>query len=158
VGDKGDTGTKGTKGEVGAKGAGGKGDKGEAGFDFEYEHIALNPIARDEQFSGAGVSKAFVRVPSTINSDYYLHRIESSFGAQSASQICYFKLVEVGTNGTPVDVAGASWQHAANTFFNTHTITGSALTGLGGQNVYIVFTDGSTDANGYTATLIWKRV
>ena len=56
-GDKGATGAKGQKG-IGDKGAPGvKGDVGPAGFDFEYEHIALNPIARDEQFSSAGVSK-----------------------------------------------------------------------------------------------------
>ena len=96
-------------------------------------------------------------MPDTLGTQYYLHKIQSSFGSNTASSVCYFKLVEFGSNGTPVDVAGASWQHAANTYFDEHTISGTSLTGLSGKSVYIVFTDGSTDANGYTATLIWKR-
>jgi len=163
-GEPGGTGPQGGTGEPGSPGSpGGPGPQGEpgptgpAGFDFEYEHIALNPIARDEVFTSAGVSKAFVKVPDTLGTQYYLHKIQTSFGSNTASQVCHFKLVQFGSNGTPVDVTGASWQHTANTYFYEHVISGTALTGLSGKSVYIVFTDGSTDANGYTATLIWKR-
>ena len=82
----------------------------------------------------------------------------SSYGAGSSSGINQFKVVEVASNGTVTDVAGASWSHAANTLFDTHTISGTSLTGLGGKNIYIICTEGVEDASGYTATLIWKRV
>ena len=63
-------GVKGTKGEVGDKGevgfgqkgeVGGDGNKGEPGFGYEFEHIALNPVARDEAVTAAQVGKAFVK-------------------------------------------------------------------------------------------------
>jgi hypothetical protein len=108
----------------------------------------------------AGVSKSFVKVPNTFGTQYYLHKIQSSFGAATASQACTFKLVqtdESGGNISTTDVSGASWSHAANTLFDEYTITGTSLTGLSGKAIHIVNTGGSTDASGYTATLIWKR-
>ena len=77
-----------------------------------------------------------------------------------ASQACTFKLVmtdESGGNIVTQDVTGGGWTHAANTLFNEFTISGTSLTGLSGKHIHIGNTGGSTDASGYTATLIWKR-
>ena len=185
TGDKGDTGLKGqtgdkgevgegTKGETGAKGAPGEaekgatgakgddgvkgvtGDKGTAGFDFEYEHVALNPVARDEIATSVGISKAFVKVPTTIDStNYYLHSIESSWGTTANTALTNFKLKKVDSSGSATDVH--AWQHAAGTFYDTELIGNQTIDNLGGTYVYIDHVDGTLDGYGYSATLIWKR-
>ena len=157
-GPKGDVGPNGPTGGVGPTGgAGTPGAKGDAGFDFEYEHIALNPIARDEQFTTTGVSKAFVKVPDTLGTDYYLYKIQSSYGAATATSATNFKLVSFGSNGTPADVTGGGWSHAGGTYYDEHTLPDATLTGLAGKCVYIEYVDGASDSSGYTATLIWKK-
>ena len=55
------------------------------------------------------------------------------------------------------DVTGGGWSHAANTLFDEYTLPDATLTGLAGKHIHIENTGGSTDASGYTATLIWKR-
>jgi hypothetical protein len=166
TGDKGEPSTQaGPKGEpsteAGPKGEpsteeGPAGAKGEPGFDFEYEHVALNPVARDEIVTTVGVAKAFVKVPTSIDStNYYLHSIESSWGTTANSQDAYFRLKKVDSAGNPTTVH--TWTHAANTYYDTESIGNQTIDNLGGQYIYIQHIDGSLDAYGYSATLIWKR-
>jgi len=96
-------------------------------------------------------------VPDTLGTAYYLYKIQSSYGAASAGNATNFKLVSFSSNGTPTDVTSASWSHAGNTFYDEFTLPDATLTGLSGKCVYIEYVDGSTDASGYTATLIWKK-
>ena len=161
AGIKGEPGTNGSKGEPGEDGknggSGSPGEKGEPGFDFEYEHVALNPVARDEIATTAGIAKAFVFVPTSIDStNYYLHSIESSWGSTPNTAAAYFKLRRIDSNGNSHDVHGP-WTHAAGTYYDTELIGNQSIDFLGGQGVYIQHTDGTLDAYGYTATLIWKR-
>jgi hypothetical protein len=161
-------GAEGSKGEVGAdsitegpKGEpsdviGPHGPKGEPGFDFEYEHVALNPVARDEVVTSAGIAKAFVKVPTSIDSsNYYLHSIESSWGTTANTALINFKLKKVDSAGNATDVY--SWQHAGATYYDTALTGITTIDNLGGQYIYIEHTDGALTAYGYSATLIWKR-
>ena len=145
-------------GSVGPTGpTGPQGDKGATGVGYEYEHIALNPIARDEAFTAVGVAKAFVKVPTTIDNTYYLYSVESSFGATNASGTTNFRLKRVNAAGADTAVTNGSWSHAGSTKMDTHTLPDTTVDDLGGDFVYVAFTDGPTDASGYTATLIWKK-
>ena len=153
-------GAKGAKGDDGTKGEVGTGVKGEPGFGFEFEHIALNPIARDEIITSEGFSKTFVRIPTSITSDYYLHSIESSFGLSASTGDCIIQIRRVNSAGADTVVANATWTHAANILMDTHVlnIASSYVDDLGGDYIYLQCTDGTFDAYGYSATLIWAKV
>jgi hypothetical protein len=160
VGQKGQDGTPGGDGEDGSKGSVGTGVKGEPGFGFEFEHIALNPIARDEIITSEGFSKTFVRIPTSITSDYYLHSIESSFGLSASTGNCIIQIRRVNSAGADTVVANATWTHAAGVLMDTHVlnIASSYVDDLGGDYIYLQCTDGTFDAYGYSATLIWAKV
>ncbi len=165
-GDKGATGEQGDKGEVGASITGDKGTQGEPGLKgnqgatgvgFEYEHIALNPIARDEAFSPEAVRKTFVKVPTTLDTSWYLWKIEASYGDASQTGATQFKLKRVNSSGTTNAVTGTLWTHASGTLMHTQTMSDESINDLGGDYVYIDYISGAEDGTGYSVTLIWKK-
>ena len=156
-GDKGDTGAS-TTGDKGAKGGPGtKGSQGETGVGFEYEHIALNPIARDEAFSPEAVRKTFVKVPTTLDTSWYLWKIEASYGDASQTGATQFRLKKVNSSGTTNAVTGTAWTHASGTLMHTQTMSDDSINDLGGDYVYIDYISGAEDGTGYSVTLIWKK-
>ena len=99
-------------------------------------------------------------IPTSITTDYYLHSIESSFGTTAATGYCNFRIRRVNSNGVDTVVVNGAWQHAANQLMDTHTLNYAAngyVDDLAGDYIYLQFTDGSTDAYGYSATLIWAK-
>ena len=160
-GDKGEVGIKGATGDQGDKGAKGgpgtKGSQGETGIGFEYEHIALNPIARDEAFSPEAVRKTFVKVPTTLDTSWYLWKIEASYGDASQTGATQFRLKKVNSSGTTNAVTGTAWTHASGTLMHTQTMSDDSINDLGGDYVYIDYISGAEDGTGYSVTLIWKK-
>ena len=155
-------GPKGQKGEVGGPGAkGGDGDagvKGEPGFGYEFEHIALNPVARDEAVTAAQVGKAFVKVPTSITTDYYLYSLESSFGAIGANGNTVFRLIRVDSSGSATGVSNGSYSHTGGALMATKLFPDQTVDDLGGDYVYVQLVDGGAGTpQGYTVTLIWKK-
>ena len=155
-------GPKGQKGEVGGPGAkGGAGDagvKGEPGFGYEFEHIALNPVARDEAVTAAQVGKAFVKVPTSITTDYYLYSLESSFGAIAATGTTSFRLLRVNSAGTATGVTNGSFSHTGGALMATKLFPDQTVDDLGGDYVYVQLVSTPTGTpQGYTVTLIWKK-
>ena len=167
AGGPGGPGPKGQKGEIGVKGSTGsdggsggpgpKGQKGEVGASaYQYEHIALNPIARSETFVAGNVSANFVFVPTNFNGST-LTQIETAFGAASSSETTTFVLKSIDSASPGTIYQHATWSHAAGT---RHKIISSGISNGGslhGRTVYIECTGGGSGASGYTASLRWQQ-
>ncbi len=156
-GQKGQTGGPGPKGDSGEGGGPGpKGQKGEVGAAaYQYEHIALNPIARAETFVAGNVSANFVFVPTNFNGST-LTQIETAFGAAPSSEATTFALKSVDSANPGNVTTHATWSHAAGT---RHKIISSGISSAGslhGRTVYIECTGGGSGASGYTASLRWQ--
>ena len=103
------------------------------------------------------MAKAFVRVPSHL-SNYYLHRVESSFGSAYSTNDVSFRLKQTDASGNSTNVSGVNWTHSANNYRHDFSIAGTSLTGLHDKYVWVeVLGDGGANASGYTITLTWKQ-
>ena len=161
-GQKGQKGQKGAPGTSGSQGSGGSsgtsGLQGASGYGYCYEHIAINPVAKDTNITSSNLQRAFVICPTYFNTEgYHLTEIASSYGNVVNAATVNYELRQINPS-TGQDTLLRGWTHAGGDQFETFSVP-TPPSQVPGAHLYIK-AEGDTaiwDGYGFTVTLTWTN-